>query len=314
MNYSVAPPRLLVSTVIPAFNAERFIERSLASALAQNIPYSEIIVIDDGSTDATCEIVARYKDRGVRLLSHAKRSGVAAARNTGILASNGEFIAFLDADDEWLPHKLERQLSALRAKPEMKFISCRSSLIDETGRDHGDIYRGARPAVGPEGWRTLLTYPCVATPSVLVRRSALSTAGLFNKWLPVGEDQDMWIRLSMLGEIGHIPEALVMVHSTPNSLSKAVFKEQASYVLPMVAAYLARNEHRLTKAQRRRIMGVRYAKIGQAAYANGELIFGLKTLLRAIAYGNQPLKNVLYIVRASGIVRRLKRVLLRFKR
>ena len=300
---------ILVSTVIPAYNAQAFIARALRSALAQGIPETEIIVVDDGSTDATSEIVARYATQGIRLISHSAQRGVAAARNTGIDAAMGEFIAFLDADDEWLPGKLQRQLEILRAIPQMRFISCRAALIDEYGRDLGDIYRGALPAVGPEAWRTILTYPCVPTPSVVVRRQALQDAGPFNKWLPVGEDQDMWIRLSLLGEVGHIPDPLVRVHSTPNSLSKANFCDQASYVLPMITAYVARYARRLSVRERRRILGERFSRMGKSAYANGEWSFGIKTLLRAVGYGHRPLGNILYLIRASGLVRRIKRLI-----
>jgi glycosyltransferase involved in cell wall biosynthesis len=302
-----------ISTVIPAYNAQLFLSRAIDSALAQDIPHSEIIVVDDASADATGEIVRSYEARGVRLISHAQRRGAAAARNTGVAAAKGEYVAFLDADDEWLPGKLRRQLDILSANPAMSFISCRAALVDEIGREIDDIYRGAPPAVGHDAWRTLLAHPCVATPSVLARRSSLLATGPFNRWMPVGEDQDMWIRLSLIGEVGHLPETLVRVHSTPHSLSKRSFKEQASYVLPMVAAYLARYGERLTSVERRRILGERLGKMGQFAYANGELDFGLLTLLRAIARGYQPLPNLLYLVRASAPIRRLKQILLHTK-
>jgi glycosyltransferase involved in cell wall biosynthesis len=300
----------IITTVIPAYNARPFLSRAIDSALAQDIPNPEIIVVDDGSTDATVELMRFYRGRGVRLISHARRSGAAAARNTGVAAASGNYIAFLDADDEWLPGKLRRQLDIIAQHPEMTFISCRAALVDESGRDLGDIYRGAPPASGRDAWRTLLTYPCVATPSVLARRSSLLAAGAFNRWMPVGEDQDMWIRLSLLGEVGHLPEALVRVHSTPHSLSKSNFREQASYVLPMVAAYLARNSERLTPAERRKILGERLGKMGQFAYANGEPGFGFMTLLRAIGHGHQPIPNLVYLVRASAFIRGLKRILL----
>jgi glycosyltransferase involved in cell wall biosynthesis len=301
---------LLVSTIIPAFNAERFIARALQSALAQNIGAAEIIVVDDASTDHTRDVVARYAEHGVRLICHPRQSGAAAARNTGIGAATGKFIAFLDADDEWLPGKLERQLAVITAHPDMSLISCRATLIDERGNENGDIYRGAPPAMGREAWRTLLTYPCVATPSVVVRRAALLAAGAFNRWLPVGEDQDMWIRLSLRGEVGHVPESLVRVHSTPNSLSKINFTAQAGYVLPMITAYTARNRHRLTTAEKNKILGERYSKMGQSAYANGEFRFGLVTLLSAILFGNRPLQNLLFVVRAAATTRRFKRFIL----
>ena len=294
-----------ISVVVPAYNARRFIARALDSALAQDVAGMEVIVVDDGSSDGTRELVASYAE--VRLLRHERRMGAAAARNTGIAAACGDYVAFLDADDEWLPGKLKHQLAVIAADPGMTFITCRANLVDEYGRDTGDIYRGARPAEGDGGWRTLLAYPCVATPSVLARRAALVTAGGFNKWLPVGEDQDMWIRLGLMGRIGHLPVSLVRVHSTPNSLSKSRFREQASYVLPMIIAYVERNRGALSRAEIRTILGERFAKLGQLAYVGGEPMFGIVTLLRAMGYGHQPLGNLLYILRASGVMRWVKR-------
>ena len=307
MSVSVKEAPVLVSTVIPAFNAKRFIVRALDSALQQDAPDSEIIVVDDGSTDGTREIVESYADRGVRLLCHSQRTGAAGARNSGILAARGEYVAFLDADDEWLPGKLARQIAVIGRDPAMTFVSCRANLVNEFGRDTGDIYRGARPAEGTRGWRTLLAYPCVATPSVLARRTALNTAGGFNRWMPVGEDQDMWIRLGLTGTIGHVTESFVRVHSTPNSLSKSKFREQASYVLPMIIAYVERNRHALSRAEIRYILGERFGKLGQLAYVSGEPGFGIITMLRAMAYGHQPLGNLLYMIRASGAMRWIKR-------
>lgn len=307
-------PPIRVSTVIPAFNARPFIARALDSVFAQRLPSSEIIVVDDGSTDGTREFVATYKDRGVRLICHEKRGGAAAARNTGIAAARGEYVAFLDADDEWLPGKLERQLAVVSANPNMTFISCRANLIDEDGIDSGDIYRGALPAQGPEAWRTLLAYPCVATPTVLVRRQALTMVGSFNKWLPVAEDQDMWIRLSLLGEVGHIPETLVRVYNTPGSLSKAAIRDQAVYVLPMVSAYVERTRDRLSQQDVNRILGERHSKVGQWAYANRDWWFGLCTMWRAILYGEDPVKILSYVVRASSLVQWVKREVHAFSR
>lgn len=301
-------PATVVSTVVPALNAERFIKRAIDSALAQGIAESEIIVVDDGSTDETCRIVESYRARGVRLVRHAQRRGASAARNTGIAAARGEYVAFLDADDEWLPDKLSRQLAVIRRDPAMTFVSCRATLLDESGRDTGDIYRGAAPAEGPRAWRTLLAHPCVATPSVLARREALRAAGGFNRWMPVAEDQDMWIRLALMGPAGHVPESLVRVHSTPNSLSKSRFREQAGYVLPMVIAYVERNRHLLGRDEARAILGERFGKLGQLAYASGEYRFGAATLLRAMAHGHQPIRHLIHLIKASALMRGVKRL------
>ncbi len=300
-------PASAVSTVIPAYNAAGFIERALRSALEQGIPHHEIIVVDDGSKDDTSAIVARFAGDGVRLIRHEKPSGAAAARNAGVDAATGEYVAFLDSDDEWLPGKLSRQLAILETNPEMTFAACRADLIGEDGINQGDIYRGAPPAVGREAWRALLAYPSVATPTVVARRSAILRAGKFNRWLPVAEDQDLWIRLALMGETGYVPETLVRVYSTPNSLSKTDVRAQVEILLPMIETYVHRNLPRLTRAQIAEILGERLSRSGRLAYAAGNTFFGMRMILKAIAYGNRPFDNLLYLARASTVVRWLKR-------
>lgn len=298
-----------VSTIIPAYNARAFIERALQSALAQKIPNSEIIVVDDGSTDGTRELVASFATQGVRLVCHENRGGASAARNTGVAIARGEYVAFLDADDEWMPEKLDKQLALISTNPGMTIVSCRANLFDENGRDTGDIYRGATPARGSNAWRTLLAYPSIATPSVLARRSAICAVGGFNRWLPVGEDQDMWIKLGLLGDVGYIDHTLVHVHSTPNSLSKSAMQAQADYVMPMVISYVERHRDKLSKKEAHNILSERYARIGQVAYATGEWTFGCMTLMRAVRYGRNPVGVVLYMLRASALARFVKRVI-----
>src|SRR6516162_596409 len=105
------PP--LVSVIIPAYNAERTLRRAIDSALAQDYQPIEIIVVDDGSKDATSEVAAAYLDKAVQLVQLPRNCGESGAMNTGIAVAKGEYIAFLDADDEWLPKKLTRQIAAL---------------------------------------------------------------------------------------------------------------------------------------------------------------------------------------------------------
>src|SRR5690348_13396065 len=105
-----------VSVVIPSYNSAQYVGAAIESVLVQTVPDVEILVVDDGSKDATREVVARYGDRARYL--YQENAGVAVARNHGIRESSGEWIGFLDADDTWLPQKLERQLAALAAAPE----------------------------------------------------------------------------------------------------------------------------------------------------------------------------------------------------
>ncbi|MFZ9033203.1 MAG: glycosyltransferase family 2 protein, partial [Anaerohalosphaeraceae bacterium] len=119
--------KLKISAVIPAYNAEKYIARSINSVLNQTCPVDEIIVVDDGSTDSTAEVIKSYGGK-VRYI-HQQNAGVSAARNTGIQAATCEWVAFLDADDEWLPEKIERQVENIKNNPHLvrttgNYIEC----------------------------------------------------------------------------------------------------------------------------------------------------------------------------------------------
>lgn len=119
-----------VSVVIPAFNAERYLGQALESVFAQTCAPLEVIVVDDGSTDATLEVAAQF---AVRVLPQA-HAGITASRNAGLQAAHGTWLTFLDADDLWLPTKLERQLEVLNRAPEVELVSCRVEQFgDGTG-------------------------------------------------------------------------------------------------------------------------------------------------------------------------------------
>jgi glycosyltransferase involved in cell wall biosynthesis len=182
----MAPGAPLVSVIVPAYNAGRFIDETIASALAQTYQRREIIVVDDGSTDDTADRVRRYPS--IAYLRQAN-AGVAAARNAGILASRGDYIALLDHDDVWLPEKLEVQVSIAARHPASGLVVCDGVHVD------GDRIVGDRILHGPTAER--LTAPdgvitvdrfyreileasgCVSTPSqTLIPRWAIDRVGL----------------------------------------------------------------------------------------------------------------------------------------
>lgn len=129
-----------VSVVIPAFNALRYLPRTVDSALAQSFGDFEVLIVDDESTDGTADWVRTIADRRVRLLEQ-KNQGAAAARNAGIRQARGEYIAFLDADDLWEPAKLERQVACLDARPEVGVVYTWVRVIDQDGEPTGSLYR-----------------------------------------------------------------------------------------------------------------------------------------------------------------------------
>jgi glycosyltransferase involved in cell wall biosynthesis len=296
----------LVTALIPAYNAAATIRRAVDSVLAQTYSDYEIIVVDDGSRDATADILANeYGDR-VRLLRLPKNQGESAATNEGIARARGELIAFLDADDEWLPDKLEKQVAVLRRNPDAVMVSCGCRFLDAAGNVVREF--GLPPASldRNEVWRLLLARTCIAKPCVLARRSALLDAGPFDTSLAIAEDQDMWIRLATIAPVEFVPEFLTTVHDTAGSLTKVYARKMDRYVLPMVRRHVERQRHRLSAGEVRRILAERYAAVGRNLYRAGAHLRGMALLMRAAVMGYHVGESLWYLFAASPPARVLK--------
>jgi len=290
----------LLSVIIPAHNASHTLERALKSVFIQDYAPFEVIIVDDGSTDGTIDVAKSFPG-GDNIFTYRLEScgGAANARNHGISVCHGELIAFLDADDEWVAGKLAKQAALILADPAMTFVSCGSTLIAPDGTDCGSVYPGRSPSWGHDVWRVLLTYNFIATPSVVVRHSALDAVGWFDTSLKVGEDQDMWIRLSLTGDVGYVDDLLVRVHETPNSLSSGNFQDQLVYTMPMISRHMDAQKDKLTPHDVRSILGNRLGRLGRAALGRGLRQIGVSLILQAIRYGDRPIGNVLLLLRSS---------------
>lgn len=296
----------LVSVLIPAYNAGRTIERALASVFAQDYQPVEIIVIDDGSTDNTGHLAARHGNAGVRLVRLPHNCGVSAATNAGLGLATGEFIAFLDADDEWLPGKLEAQVAVLKSSPGASFVCgpWREAHLSGTVT----VQPAHRPS-GPSSqyaWRELLAGSYVLKSTVVARRMQISTTGGFDESLQIAEDQDMWIKLAIIGTVVWHPAPLTVHHQVPDSLTQRYVLRQQEFVLPMITMHLRAQRHHLTPKEIRAILGTRYAQIGRSLYQAGRYSSGLYYLGRAILLGTQPTEHLWYILIASPPVRWLR--------
>ncbi len=222
-----------VSVVIPCFNAARWIGATLRSVQAQAWPDLEVIVVDDGSSDGSAALV-RERFPQVRLLQQAN-AGVAAARNRGIDAAQGDWIAFIDADDWWLPGKLQAQWQALRVaavNDETAPQLCCSAwgvwhsdapepepaLLAELAASADDAARWS----GPSGWvyAQLLLDVQVWTSTVMLSRALLRQAGGFDESLRIGEDLDLWLRLSRLTPVLRVPRPLALYRIRPDSITR----------------------------------------------------------------------------------------------
>jgi len=196
---------MTVTVVIPTFNRNAALRRALESVRSQTRRPDRVIVVDDGSTDDTPLWVKRdFPD--VTYLRQDNR-GVSAARNRGIAAADGEWVAFLDSDDEWRPQKLERQLAALGDNP--AYHLCHTNEIWIRGGRR--VNEGKRHAKSG-GWIFQRCLPlCVISPSsAIVRRTLLNDLGGFDETLPVCEDYDMWLRICSRNRVLFLDEPLVV--------------------------------------------------------------------------------------------------------
>ena len=298
-----------VTVLIPAFNAAATIRRALDSVLAQTFRDYEIIVVDDASFDATAEIVAtQYTDK-VRLLRLPRNLGESGAMNAGIAVAKGALIAFLDADDEWLPGKLVRQIAVLESNPNSVLACSGWRIVDETGVQSRDVGIFSLSVARSEVWRQLLARTMIAKPCVTARTAALSRVGLFDPGLPVGADQDMWIRLAITGEVEFVPEILTVVHETAGSLTKIYAGKTDRYVLPMIERHIDQQRHRLSRLEIREIRALRYGAVGRNVYLAGSLARGTTLLLRAMLHGDRVAENLWYLITASPPVKAVKRLM-----
>lgn len=212
----MSPEEIRISTVIPTYNRAEFVLRAIDSALRQSSPPDEIIVVDDGSTDATQELVTAI-DPPVTYLRQ-EHKGASAARNTGVRASTSPWIAFLDSDDFWLPKKLARERRWLsdHARPQ---TACVYSLFLYHGPDYR-VMGPRRELRGSVSVRDLLRYGSFGMSSTVVRKRALQAVGGFDERLKAVVDWDLWLRLALKGfSFDHLPEVGVVCNQSPDGLT-----------------------------------------------------------------------------------------------
>jgi len=202
-----------IDVVMPVFNGALYIQTAIQSVQRQTSPAARIIIADDGSTDRTVEIVTSLQQADSRItLLMLPHAGVSAARNAGIAASSSCYIAFLDADDLWVPEKLALQLAVFEAGGgEVGFVHSSYFLINEAGETlHG--LHVVPPRLSGDIFKPLLLEGYVlsgSASSVVVRREILDKAGYFDERLFHGEDWDLWTRLAHISQVAFTPEAVV---------------------------------------------------------------------------------------------------------
>jgi glycosyltransferase involved in cell wall biosynthesis len=244
----------LVSVVIPTYNRARYIAETLESVLAQAYAPVEVVVVDDGSTDDTRAVVERYVPAVTYVWQENAERG--AARNRGLALARGEFVAFLDSDDVWLPGKLEREVELLRRRPDVGLVYSDTEVIDADG----ELRRRVRHECH-EGWVTehLLRRNFISIGAHLVRADALRAAGGFreDRALAGSEDWEAWVRLSLKVQFAHLPGAFARIRVHPsNTMSDAATMERGmryAYELVSAADYLTPRQRRLLPRARAKV-------------------------------------------------------------
>lgn len=213
-----------ISVVIPTFNRADLVGRALQGVVSQTYKPTEILVIDDGSTDETEDVVRRFGSR-VRYV-HQPNAGVSAARNRGIEQTTGDWIALLDSDDEWLPHKLESQTQLLEANPHLKWCGCNLEYVRNGLATAGSVIGDLKLLLDADGqvryFQGELKGLPFQTSGFVINRAVISEVGGFDPGLRINEDRDLWWRIAMRYPLlGYCPEVCHRHYvDVPGSLTK----------------------------------------------------------------------------------------------
>jgi glycosyltransferase involved in cell wall biosynthesis len=224
---------LQVSVVMPVFNAAEYLEAALESVLVQTLGDLELIVVDDGSTDASPEILERATagDARVRVVRNQGNSGIVVALNNGWRLARSRYVARMDADDVALPDRLERQVDFLDAHPEVAAVGGAVTILDARGLKGATVtYPGSSAAIR----RALPRYNCFAHPAVTIRRAALEAVGGYR--YDHVEDYDLWLRLDERFDLANLQEVVLLYRQHIRQISFRAVEEQARRTLAVRAA------------------------------------------------------------------------------
>ena len=264
-----------VSIILPTYNRAHLIKRAVNSVLNQSYKDFEMIIVDDNSTDNTIEIINSINDERINVIRHDTNKGPSAARNNGIRISRGEFIAFLDSDDEWLAKNLEKQVSVFKNADSivgMVYVG----MLNINGEQKK--YIPPPHVTRREGnlYSDLLTDPTIVYPSTTtIRKRCLLEVGMFDEHFRAGEDWDLWIRLAKHYHFKYIDELLVINYAVSDSIThKENYRLSQSYKMIL-------EKHYEEIAEDKKTLASYYIVMGHALSSENELKKGRQYFIRA---------------------------------
>ena len=246
-----------VDVIIPVYNAERFIGDAIQSVLAQTYLPRKIIIVDDGSTDNTVDVVKSFNSDLIELTS-IENMGISSARNIGIRASKADYIAFLDADDLWLPPKLEAQIKQLQQNPHAGVCYSTAKSIDESGKDIAKPFYEA--SLRGKIFEYMVLHGQVlnsVASSIIVSRDILLKTNLFDESIQFSEDFELCAQLALITDFDYVKEPHVKIRVNPSSVTRQKNWEKSNKILKQYWYYLNKyaNQYQIHKSVLKREIG-----------------------------------------------------------
>jgi glycosyltransferase involved in cell wall biosynthesis len=273
----------IVSIILPTFNRLEYLQPAIESVFAQTFTQWELIIADDGSSAHTKEYLQSLDDPRVKViwLTHTGRPSVVS--NAAIREAQGEYVAFLDSDDLWLPEKLQSQLDSLRRHPQRRWSYTRFALVDGSGNP----ILSARPKVWPTpaGWileKLLNEVTVIALPSVVVSRTLLEQLGAFDEELVMCYDDELWFRLAARSEIDGIDAPLTLVRRHAHHSGSDIIAWRDRRLVFEKALKAADDDH--LESILRRLRAQMSAGLARAQAASGKRIGALGTLIASLPH------------------------------
>ena len=223
-----------ISVIIPVFNGEKTIQETIDSILNQTFQNIELIIINDGSTDSTVQIINNISDSRIKLFSYAN-GGLSTSRNRGISLAQGEYISFIDADDLWTPDKLESQWQALQENPQADVAYSWTDYIDESSNF---LKSGRRIKANGDAFSKLLLFNFLDNGSnPLIRQKALEKVGDFDRSICTAGDKDMWLRLAANYNFVCVEKPQILYRISTNSMSTNLKRQEAASLKVLERAF-----------------------------------------------------------------------------
>lgn len=234
-----------VSVVIPTHNRSNYLKRAIDSVLGQSFQDFELIIVDDNSDDDTEDVVHSYSDKRIKYLKNTKNLKATKSRNIGICNAKGKYIALLDDDDYWYPHKLEKQIDKIfQSNKNLGFVYSGFSIVLQK---NNTIFMNIYPQKKGKVFKDIINFNILGSPTPLIRKDLLLRAGLFDNSFKSAQDWDLWIRLSMLTEFDYVDEILACYVIHENQISTGLLNkiESISMIINKYKYYYEKDPYAL---------------------------------------------------------------------